>query len=180
MKPILTIFLILSTIFTSGQSKAEKELFLFLKRNKLDTFLTVKSGCPNCLVSYEENIRSIDTATIWLVYKKQGQQKIIRFNDISEAESFGNVTTDIFTFATANRHELRMKEKYYQEQKLAKFQAPSLSTFPYEKIQIKIGQFKYNHTLVNREMDDCGTTLTNEDWFKIEVDILKKLDRVKR
>jgi hypothetical protein len=179
MKFLITIILFLSTPYLWGQGKANKELLQFLKANKLDTFLVVKNGCPNCSISYEDSIKPVDTAIIWLLYKKHGQQNLIKFSDISKTERHINIESNILKFIKENRHVLKLKDTYYQEQKHLKFQAPCLAIFPYEKMQIQVGQFKYKHTLVKRETDDCGTVLTNEKWFKIELEILKKFDLIK-
>ena len=179
MKPLLTISFILLTCITWGQGKADKELRRFFKKHKVDTFVLVKTGCTNCIISYEDNNKLTDTVTIWLLYKYRGKQSLITFSDIAQTKNLGDKDTDIFKFITENRQLLIKKDKYYQEQKQLKFQAPCLMTFPYENIEIKYGNFKHRHRLVKRETDDCGTFLTHEDWFQVEIELLRIVDKLK-
>ena len=79
------------------------------------------------------------------------------------------VDTDIFNFVADNRKTLKKINQYYEEQKLWKFRAPCFATFPFETIEINICTFKHRHRLVEREWDDCGNSLINEDWFQVEV-----------
>lgn len=179
MKPLLTISFVLLICIASGQGKAEKELLRFLKAHKVDTFVLVKTGCTSCIISYEDNAKLADTVTIWLLYKYRGKQSLMTFSDIAQPKKLGNKDTDIFKFITENRQLLLTKDQYYQEQKQLKFQAPCLTTYPYETIEIKYGNLKYRHRLVKRETDDCGTFLTHEDWFKFEIEVLQMVDKLK-
>lgn len=181
MKILLTISFTLLTSFCFGQGKANRELTQFLKSNKVDTFIIIKSGCSSCNISYEniDRVKNADTVTVRLVYQKKGKQTLMIFSDTGLAKNVTYSGTEIFKIIANNREILRTKDAYYQEQKLAKFHAPRLVSFPYETIQLKYGQFTYRHTLVERETDDCGTVLTNEDWFKVEIEILKMIDKLK-
>jgi hypothetical protein len=167
------------TVFTLGQSKADKELNQYLKKHKPDTFILVKTGCQTCEISYEDSLKTIDTITILLLYKKHGQITLVNFSDTGKSQTFDKIKSDIFQFVAAKRDILKQAENYYKEQKHLKFQAPCLATFPYEKIQIQIGQFRHRNTIVAREMDDCGSYLTNEKWFKTELEILNLVENIK-
>lgn len=180
MKFLLIISFLSLTVFASGQSKADKELTQYVKKYKLDTFLLVKTGCQTCEISYENRLKTVDTMTITLLYKKNDKITLVTFSDTGKTQRFDKVKSDIFQVIVNKRNVLKQAEKYYKEQKLLKFQAPCLTTFPYEKVQIQVGQLRHRHTLVDREMDDCGTILTNEQWFKAELEILNLLDSIKQ
>lgn len=169
------------TALVFGQNKANKELTQFLRLNKLDTFIIIKSGCSKCIVSFEniDNVNKTDTLTIRLLFQKKGTQTFMTFSDTGQTQTKTNLNTTIFKIIADNQMLLQTKDKYYREQKLAKFQAPCLVTFPYEIIELKYGQFKYRHTLVERDSDHCGTILTHIDWFKIEVEILNEFDKLR-
>jgi hypothetical protein len=181
MKTLLTISLTFLTALVFGQSKANKELTQFFRLNKLDTFLIIKSGCSNCIISYEniDTVKKADTLTISLLFEKKGKQTFMTFSDTGQTKTITNLKTDIFKIIADNRKLLQTKDTYYREQKLAKFQAPCLVTFPYEIIELRYGEFKYRHTLVERDSDDCGTILKHIDWFKVEIEILDKVDKLR-
>ena len=179
MKSLLIILFFSLSALASGQSKADKELKQYLIRYKLDTFILVKTGCQTCEISYEKNLKNVDTLTILLLYKKYGQITLVYFSDTSKSKQFDNIYSDIFQIIEARKTVLKQADIYYKEQELAKFQAPCFAIFPYEKINIQIGKFRHKHTLVMRELDDCGTNLTKEDWFKAELEILGLLDTIK-
>jgi hypothetical protein len=179
MKIIFIITSFFVTGLASGQSKADKELSMFLKKQQTDTFLIIKSGCGHCEISYEDSLNAGDTVTIFLLFKKNGQLTVTNFSDTSKIKTLTNIRSEIFKFISAKRQALKQGDAYYRERKLLKFQPPCLAKFPYEKLQIKIGQFRYSHTIVGREMDDCGSTLTSEAWFRIELQILEMLDNIK-
>lgn len=166
------------TLSALGQHNADKKLNKFLHLKKIDTFIYIKTGCTDCLPNYEDSGKKIDIVTIKLLYKQKGQQYLVSFSDTCLAKNFGQRNSIIFNFIYANRQTLKDKDKFYEESKKELFQAPCLIVYPYEIIDIKIGQFKHRHTLVRRETDDCGTVLTNHDWFKIELEILNLFDKL--
>ena len=176
MKILLTILCFILSFFAFGQKKADKELSQFLKKHRLDTFVLVKIGCKTCEISYEDSLKTPDNMTIILVYKKDSKINLMTFSDTEVSRQFYNLKTDIFNFIASKKQILKEADNYYKEQKLAKFQAPCLVTFPYEKLQIQIGTFHHKHILVDRQMDDCGTSLENKEWFKIELQILNLVD----
>ncbi len=167
------------TFFAFGQNKTEKALFDFLNANKIDTFISIKSSCTYCTISYEETSKPVDSVTIKLLYRQKGKQYLMAFSDTAQKKMIGKVESSVFGYILNNRKILNNKAVYYKEAKLAKFQSPCLVTFPYEAIDIKMGQFKYKHTLVERERDDCGTILIHYDWFKVEKEILSQVDAIK-
>ena len=104
---------------------------------------------------------------------------LVTFSDTSKAKSAIIKKNMVFQIIEQNRNVFKAKNEYYKNQRLLKFQAPYLTTYPYETIEIKYGLFRYKHTLVERETDDCGTILTSEAWFKAEVELLKEFDKLK-
>lgn len=178
MNPLLAIPLIFLTTLASAQGKADNELSQFLRTHKIDNFISIRSGCTNCTISYETTAKVADTVTIWLLYKTHGKQSLVHFSDLGQAMQSKKVDTDIFNFVADNKKLLMKMNQYYEEQKLWKFQAPCFATFPFETIEISMGTFKHRHTLVKWEWDDCGNNLTNEDWFQVEVKLVKMFDQL--
>ena len=178
MKTLLTILGIVISLLTFGQSKADQELIQFLKVNSIDTFVFVKTGCSKCTTSYEDSSNYTDTTTIRMLFQHKGQERIMVFSDTSLPKVYTKPRSDIFDFILNRKHLLEKKVRYDQDDKLLKFHPPCFTKYPYEAVEIKIGQLRYQHTSVERAMDVCGGFLTNEDWFAFEVDLLKQLDEL--
>lgn len=181
----MKIFLSISSIFISlvilAQGNANRELAQYLKTSKIDTFVILRAGCTNCMISFEQTGKrnKSDTVNIWLLYRKNGIQKLMTFSDTSKTETALVKESNVFQIIEQNREVFIIKNEYYKNQKQLKFKEPCLTTYPYETIEIRYGLFRYKHTLVERETDDCGTILTSEDWFKSEVELLKEFDKLK-
>src|SRR6476620_4828434 len=81
---ILTLFSL--TSYSFGQRKKSDQEFdkyyKQLKSYKVDTVLTLKSGCTGCEVTYTDTPKSvIDGQTIYVLTQKNGQFKLAIFDD---------------------------------------------------------------------------------------------------
>ena len=180
MKKIIITFLsCLCIVSALGQSKADTELSLFLQKMKPDSYVYVKSGCKSCPIDYEDTLENkIDSVVIKLLVKKQDKQILAIFSDWDDMKKQEVQHTKIFEYIKENISVFKEKDSYYKIAMQAKFQAPCLVIFPYETINIKLSNFEFNHTLVEREMDNCGTDLEREKWFQKEIELLKMIDEL--
>jgi hypothetical protein len=115
---------------------------------------------------------------IKLLYKKDDKNYLVIFNDTSQPFSKIIKSTSAFNIAFQNIVTLKNKEKYYEDFKKEKFQPPLLKVYPYRVINIKIGTFKYNHTSVDKQTNINGILLTNEPWFKKEIEMVEVLEKL--
>ena len=180
MNRIIIIFLsYFCAVSVFGQSKADRELDLFLQKMKPDSYVYIKSGCKSCPIDYEDTLKNrIDSVVIKLLINKQNKQILAVFSDWDDMKKQEVQHTKIFEYIKENIFVFKEKDSYYKIAMQAKFQAPCLVIFPYETINIKLSNFKFNHTLVEREMDNCGTDLEREKWFQKEIELLKMIDEL--
>ena len=167
------------TISVLGQNKAETELSLFLQKMKPDSYVYIKSGCKYCPIDYEDTFeKRIDSVVIRLLIKKQDKQILAVFSDWGDMKTQEIQHIKIFEYIKENISIFKEKDSYYEWRMRLKFQAPCLAIFPYETISIKLSNFKFNHTSVERERDNCGDDLEREKWFQKEIELLKMIDEL--
>ena len=178
-KTIIVFLSFFWTVLVFGQSKADKELSLFLQKMKPDSYVYIKSGCKSCPIDYEDTQENrIDSVVIKLLIKKQDKQILTIFSDWEDMKNQEVQPSKVFEYMKENISVFKEKDSYYKAAKQAKFQTPCLAIFPYETIVIRMPSFKFNHTLVERDMDDCGVHLEKEIWFQKEVELLKMIDEL--
>ncbi|TAD92232.1 MAG: hypothetical protein EAY75_03090 [Bacteroidetes bacterium] len=89
--------------------KLRKNLPNSLKKNGLDTFLLVRTGCKTCEISYEDSLKKPDTLTIFLVYEKDRKITLMTFSDKGATSKLDNLETDIFSFITSKKQILKQQ-----------------------------------------------------------------------
>lgn len=180
---ILILPLISLTIYSFGQTKkSEKELEKYykqLKSFKVDTVLTLKSGCLGCDVTYTDTPKSvIDGQTIYVLTQKNGQFKLAIFDDIHKPKYFTGDTCSLFDTIDQNKSVLKSKDTFYKKElaelKKVKFLPPRPVHFPFEHVIFSFPNFHYDFVINSKNADYLGFIRENEIWFKATKSIIGK------
>src|SRR4051812_37592134 len=111
MKLPLLILLLSSVLTCLGQNKAARELELFLSKKKINSFITLTTGCTSCKLSYDDTTRPESIETIKLIYKDNSKNYFVCFSDTARPYSKIVNITSIFDFATNSAVILKNKKR---------------------------------------------------------------------
>lgn len=178
---ILSLFSLTANSF--GQTKkSEQELvkyFKQLKSSKVDTVLTLKSGCTGCETTYTDTPKSvIDGQTIYVLTQKNGQFKLAIFDDIHIPRYYVGDTCSLFDMIDQSKPVLKSKDTFYKKElaelKKVKFLPPRPIHYPFEELVISLPNFHYDFVINNKDADYLGFVRENEQWFKATKYIIDK------
>lgn len=178
---VLTLFSL--TLPTFGQTKkSEQQLEKYykqLKSSKVDTVLTLKSGCTGCEVTYTDTTKGIiDGQTIYVLTQKNEQFKLAIFDDIHNPEYFTSDTCSLFNVIYHYKPVLKSKDTFYKKElaelEKVKFLPPRPIHFPFEELVISLPNFHYDFVINNKDADYLGFVRENEQWFKATKNIIDR------
>lgn len=173
------------TLSSFGQAKkSEQQLakyFQQLKSSKVDTIITIKSGCTGCEVKYTDSSKSvIDGQSIYVLTQKFGHSRLAMFDDINNSKYFTLDTCSLFEFISQNKVTLGQKEKFYKTEipkirSKSGFYPPRPIHYSYEELSIKLAKFNYDFMIVDENKDYFGLERDKEKWFALTKEIIKRV-----
>ncbi len=168
-----------------AQQKPEQELkqkLQEIRKNKIDTFLVIKSGCIGCEINYPDTKKSVvDGQSIYVLTQKKGQVEISIFDDLGAQKNIKLDTCSIFEYVFSNKSDLLAKEVFYEKEipKIKSkngFSPPIPIHHSYEELEIYSPKFIYKFKVLNEDSDSFGINRQNKNWFVLTTEIIKQVE----
>ena len=182
-KLILLIITFGWTQLLSGQEKrSDQQLNDYLqqlKATRVDTVITIKSGCTGCEVKYNDISKAVaDGQSIYVLTQHNGEFKVAIFDDVRVSKFIKADTCSLFEFVNKNKSFLHGKAIFYKKQipKIISkngFYPPSPIHYSYEELNIHLTDFHYDFKVVDNDKDHFGLKRDKEKWFILTKEIIK-------